>query len=164
MSTAKASGDGTVLLPSSARELIESTAIAHVCTLNSDGSPHITGVWVGMEGDDIVFASMYAWRKTKNLMRDPRVALSIEGSGYHESGLREYLTISGRVVVTEGGAFALLRRLAQVYMGPGVTFPPDELSGLQGYVMRVKVQRFGGVGPWTGAPPGLPEDSAAGKA
>jgi PPOX class probable F420-dependent enzyme len=158
MASSKLTEGDTVVLPEAARQLIESPAIAHVATVNRDGSPHLTGVWVGLDGDDIVFASMYPWRKTRNLQRDPRVMLSIEGPNFHDSGLREYLTVSGRAVVSEGGAFALLRRLAKVYMGPEVDFPPDELSSLSGYVMRIEVERFGGVGPWTGAPPGLPEE------
>lgn len=145
------------VLPRSAVDLINSPALGHVVTLDPDGRPHVTGVWLGMDGDDIVFASMYAWRKTRNLMSDPRVAISVEGAGFHDSGLREYLVLRGRAEVTEGGAFALLRRLAKKYMGPGVAFPPDELAGRSGYVMRMRIEEIGGVGPWTGAPPGLPE-------
>jgi PPOX class probable F420-dependent enzyme len=144
-------------LPPSAVGLINGPALGHVVSLDPDGSPHVTGVWLGMDGDDIVFASMYAWRKTKNLMRDERVAISVESDGFHASGLREYLVVRGRVEVVEGGAFALLRRLAETYMGPGVAFPPDELAGRTGYVMRVRVDEINGVGPWTGAPPGLPD-------
>ncbi|GAB7044729.1 MULTISPECIES: PPOX class F420-dependent oxidoreductase [Catenuloplanes] len=149
-------------LPAAARDLIRSGPLAHLATVNPDGSPHLTGVWVGLDGDDLVFASMYAWRKTKNLWREPRCAVSVEGTGMHASGLREYLVLRGTVTVEEGSAFALLRRLASVYMGPGTEFPPDELSTLGGYVMRMRVERVGGVGPWTGAPPGLPEDAARG--
>jgi len=144
-------------LPPSAVELLGGPVLGHVVSLNPDGSPHVTGVWLGMDGDDIVFASMYAWRKTKNLMRDPRVAVSVESGAFHASGLREYLVVRGRAEVVEGGAFALLRRLAETYMGPGTAFPPDELAGRTGYVMRVRAEEIGGVGPWTGAPPGLPE-------
>ncbi|MEV1010933.1 TIGR03618 family F420-dependent PPOX class oxidoreductase [Streptomyces sp. NPDC049881] len=146
-------------LPESARRLIESSALAHVVSLNPDGSPHVTGVWVGLDEGDIVFASMYAWRKTRNLQQDGRVALTIEGDGFHDSGLREYLVVYGTAEVTEGGAFPLLRRLALTYMGPDALFPPDQLSELNGYVMRVKIERISGVGPWTAGPPGLPEDA-----
>ncbi|MDT0446652.1 TIGR03618 family F420-dependent PPOX class oxidoreductase [Streptomyces johnsoniae] len=146
-------------LPESARRLIESPALAHVVSLNPDGSPHVTGVWVGMDGGDIVFASMYAWRKTQNLQQDERVALTIEGDGFHGSGLREYLVVYGTAEVTEGGAFSLLRRLARTYMGQDAQFPPDQLSTLGGYVMRVRIEKIGGVGPWTAGPPGLPEDA-----
>jgi PPOX class probable F420-dependent enzyme len=150
-------------LPPAAIDLINGPVLGHVVSLNPDGSPHVTGVWLGMDGDDIVFASMYPWRKTKNLMGDPRVVISVESEAFHASGLREYLVVRGRAEVTEGGAFALLRRLAETYMGAGAAFPPDELAERAGYVMRVRAEEIGGVGPWTGAPPGLP-DSHGGAA
>jgi PPOX class probable F420-dependent enzyme len=155
-------GDRRIALPQPAQELIKSGALAHVVTLNPDGSPHVTGVWAGLDNDDIVFASMFAWRKTKNLMLDPRVAISFESSTFHDSGLREYLVVCGRVEMTEGGAFDLLRRLAVTYMGEGAQIPPDELSVHRGYVMRVKAEKVGGVGPWTSGPPGLPKEADAG--
>lgn len=147
----------TVGLPPSAKELIGSGALGHVVTLNKDGSPHVTGVWVGVDGDDLVFASMFAWRKTKNLIRDPRVAVSIEAPGFHDTGLQQYLVVRGQAEVTEGGAFELIRRLAEVYIGKGAQIPPDELRVHTGHVVRVKAEEIGGVGPWKGAPPGLPE-------
>jgi hypothetical protein len=85
------------------------------------------------------------------------MALSVESGKFHSSGLREYLVIRGTVDITEGGAFTLLRQLASVYMGPNTAFPPDELATRPGYVMRVRITEIGGVGPWTGGPPGLPE-------
>lgn len=144
-------------LPDSARRLLDGAALAHLVTLNPDGSPHVTGVWVGLDGEDVVFASMYPWRKTTNLRRDPRAALSVEAPQFHAAGLREYLTVYGTAEVTEGGAYELLGRLARKYLGPGVEFPPPELKSLRGYVMRLRIERVGGVGPWKGDPPGLPE-------
>jgi PPOX class probable F420-dependent enzyme len=148
-------------LPESARQLVESGVLAHVVTLNEDGSPHVTGVWAGVDDGDIVFASMFAWRKTKNLMRDPRVAVSIESPTFHATGLREYLFVRGTVEITDGGAFELIRRLAAVYIGEGAQIPPDELRVHTGHVMRVKAEEIGGVGPWAGPPPGLPKDHRA---
>ena len=150
-----------VALPPSAVDLIRGGALGHVVTLNPDGSPHVTGVWLGVEGDDVVFASMYAWRKTKNLVRDGRVAISLEGKDFHSSGLREYLVLTGHARVEQGGAFPLLRRLAKTYMGPDAEFPPAELAELGGNVMRMRVTKIGGVGPWTAGPPGLPESATS---
>jgi hypothetical protein len=66
-------------------------------------------------------------------------------------GLTEYAVIYGHARITEGGAAALLQRLAYVYMGPGVKFPPMD-DPPPGYVTRVTVDRIEGVGPWTGRP------------
>jgi len=138
-----------VRLPDSARELVESGSLAHLVTLNPDGSPQVTCIWVGLEDDEIVSGHLrLGQRKLKNVARDPRVALSIEGSEIQPPGLKQYLVIHGRARLVEGGAADLLQRLAHVYLGPDVTFPPmdDPPAGL---VMRISVERVGGVGPWT---------------
>ena len=86
------------------------------------------------------------------LARDPRVALSIEGTEIQPPGLKQYLVVHGRARVEEGGAPELLQRLAYVYLGPAVRFPPMP-DPPAGHVMRITVERIGGVGPWTGPAP-----------
>jgi PPOX class probable F420-dependent enzyme len=136
-----------MLLPDSARELIESEALAHLVTRNADGSPQITCVWVGLDGEEIVSGHLGERQKLANVRRDPRVALSLEGMRIHPPGLKEYLVVHGRARVEEGGAPELLQRLAHVYLGPEVKFPPME-DPPPGYTLRITVERIGGVGPW----------------
>src|SRR5436309_14579639 len=137
----------TVLTPS-AREVIESDHLAHLVTINNDGSPHVTIAWVGLEGEEIVIASLRRFRKLRNIERDPRVSISIEGLGLHPIGLREYLVVYGRARIEPGGAADLLRRLARVYIGPDTNFPPDE-NPPPGWITRITAERLGGAGPWT---------------
>jgi PPOX class probable F420-dependent enzyme len=134
-------------LPDSARSVIESAALAHLVTLNRDGSPQVTCVWVGLDGDEIVCAHLPRQRKVENIERDPRVALSIEAEGSNELGLRHYLIVYGRARITEGGAAELLQRLAETYLGPGVKFPPVP-DPPPGYITHIAVDRLAGVGPW----------------
>jgi PPOX class probable F420-dependent enzyme len=135
-------------LPETARHLIESGSLAHLVTLNSDGSPQVTCIWIGLEGDDIVSGHLRPdQRKLQNAARDPRVALSIEGTEIQPPGLKQYLVVHGRARLIEGGAPELLQRLAYVYLGPDVTFPPMD-DPPPGHVIRVTVERIGGVGPW----------------
>ena len=134
-------------LSAEARALLESDALAHMVTVNPDGSPQVSCVWVGVEGDEIFSAHLPHNRKVQNVERDPRVALSIEGQNTNPIGLREYLVVHGRARVEEGGAAELLQRLARVYIGPDAEFPPGE-SHPPGYVLRITPQRLGGVGPW----------------
>ena len=135
-------------LPDSARELIEGGAIGHLVTLDPDGSAQVTGVWVGVEGDELITAYLDpGQRKLANVRRDPRVAISFEGTRIRPPGLREYLVVHGRAEIEEGGGAELLQRLAHVYLGPQVRFPPmdDPPPGVR---LRITVDRVGGVGPW----------------
>ena len=104
-------------LPDSARELIESGALAHLVTLNRDGSPQVSCVWVGIDGDELVAGHLPEHQKIRNIRRDPRVSVSFEGTRVRPPGLKEYLVIHGTARVTEGGAPELLQRLAHVYLG-----------------------------------------------
>jgi PPOX class probable F420-dependent enzyme len=136
-----------LLIGDEARAVIESGALAHLVTVDPDGRPQVSCVWVGLDGDDIVFASLGARRKLDNIARDPRVALSMEGHGLNAMGLREYLVVHGTARIVEGGGPELLQRLARTYLGPDVKFPPmDEPP--PGVVVHIAAERFGGVGPW----------------
>jgi PPOX class probable F420-dependent enzyme len=136
-----------VLIPPEARAVLESDELGHLVTLNADGRPQVTCVWVGLEGDEIVCGHLQRHQKVRNIERDPRVAVSIETRQTNELGLREYLVVHGRARIQEGGAPELLQRLAHTYLGPGVHFPPMP-NPPPGFVTRVSVERLGGVGPW----------------
>jgi PPOX class probable F420-dependent enzyme len=136
-----------ISLSDEARELLESDAIAHVVTIDEDGAPQVTAAWVGLDGDEIVLATLPDQRKLRNLRRDPRIALSIPSTETNRWGLLEYLVVYGTARVTEGGAAEVLQRLAHTYLGPDVVFPnmPDPPPG---FVTRITPERLGGVGPW----------------
>jgi PPOX class probable F420-dependent enzyme len=136
-----------LLIPGEARAVIESGALAHLVTIGADGRPQVSCVWVGLDGDDIVFASLGPRRKLDNIERDPRVALSIEGRETNAMGLREYLVVHGTARIVEGGGPELLQRLARTYLGPDVRFPPVD-DPPPGVVVHIAAERLGGVGPW----------------
>ena len=123
-------------------------SLAHLVTLNADGSPQVTCVWVGMDDEEIVSGHLRVdQRKLRNVARDPRVALSIEGTEIQPPGLKQYLVVHGRGRLVSGGAPELLQRLAHVYLGPDVRFPPMD-DPPPGTVLRIAVDRIAGVGPW----------------
>jgi PPOX class probable F420-dependent enzyme len=64
-------------IPDEVRDLIEGRNFAHVATVNPDGSPHVTPVWVGIDGDTLVITTAEGRAWPENLRRDPRVAVSI---------------------------------------------------------------------------------------
>jgi PPOX class probable F420-dependent enzyme len=108
----------------------------------------VTCIWVGLDGDQIVSAHLSEQQKLRNVRRDPRVVLSLEGSVVRPPGLKEYLVVHGTAELDEGGAPELLQRLAHVYLGPEVKFPPMA-DPPPGTTMRITVDRVGGVGPWS---------------
>ena len=137
------------VLNEAARALIASGPLAHLVTLNEDGTPQVAVIWMGLDGDELVSGHLDGrQRKLQNLRRDPRVVISFEGKGDNGVGMRDYLVVHGTARLTEGGAPELLHDLAQTYIGPGTAFPPMD-NPPPGFVTRIKVDRVTGVGPWT---------------
>jgi PPOX class probable F420-dependent enzyme len=133
-------------IPAALRALIATGPLAHLVTLNADGSPQVTVVWIGVDGDEIVSAHMDLRQKLRNIQRDPRIAISLEAPRQPATFLAEHAILHGTARVDEGGAGELLQRLGKVYVGPDFEFPAADRPG--GYVMRMTVERVIGVGPW----------------
>jgi PPOX class probable F420-dependent enzyme len=137
-------------LNDAARELIGKGADATLVTLNADGSPQVTLVWVALQstpdGDELVTAHLAEHKKVRNVRRDPRVAVTILSDGHVGEVMRPYLAINGTARVVEGGAPELLKDLAQVLAAPGASFPPE--GAPPGFLTRVRIDKVGGVGPW----------------
>jgi PPOX class probable F420-dependent enzyme len=134
-------------LNDAARELIGEGTDATLVTLNPDGSPQISCVWVAVDGDDLLSGHLGSRRKLDNIARDPRVAVSFQGTEIQPPGLLQYLVVHGRATIEEGGAPELLQELAYVHLGPDVKFPPMD-DPPPGQRIRITVKRVGGVGPW----------------
>lgn len=134
-----------------ARALIGSASDATLVTLNPDGSPQVSVVWIALQttpdGDDeIVTAHLLEPKKVRNVHRDPRVALtviSLDRSGM----MTPYLSINGTARIEEGGAPELLAVLAKTMIGPNAKFPPMD-DPPPGYLTRITIEKIGGVGPW----------------
>src|SRR5215831_12417473 len=122
-----------MMIPESVRTLVATGPLAHLTTLNRDGSPQVTVVWVAIEDEEIVSAHLHLHHKLKNIRRDPRVAVSLLSPSKNAIGLQEYLVVYGEARVTEGGAVPLLQRLARVYMGPDADLPSEEFRHLPGF-------------------------------
>jgi PPOX class probable F420-dependent enzyme len=128
------------------RALIEAGPMAHVTTLNADGSPQVSVVWVGLDGEDLVTGHLHHGVKLRNLERDPRAVVSMDAP--REPGVflnPSAVVYASATVEPSDQAWDLLDRLAKVYVGPDTTFPVPRRAG---YVIRYRVERVGGVGPW----------------
>ena len=111
-------------LPVELRDLIESGPMAHLSTINADGSPQVTVIWVGLDGDDLVSGHMSRYVKLRNIERDPRVVLSFDAPRVAGAFLNEYAVIQARAAIEPGeAAWDLLNRLAKVYVAPDAEFP-----------------------------------------
>jgi PPOX class probable F420-dependent enzyme len=135
------------VLNAAAQQTIDDGHPAHLVTINPDGSPQLSVVWVGLDGGEIVCGHLDDRQKLRNVRRDPRVVLSLETGVVNDFGLAEYLVIHGRGQVTEGGAAPLLQRLAHAYLGPDVVFPPGD-DPPPGFILHIAPDRVGGIGPW----------------
>jgi PPOX class probable F420-dependent enzyme len=101
-------------IPASHADLLTKPAFANLATLNPDGSPQVTPVWVDFDGSHVIVNTARGRVKAKNLAREPRVALSIADP---ENPYR-YLGIQGRVVeMTEKGGDAHIDKMAKKYLG-----------------------------------------------
>ncbi|HEX4213207.1 MAG TPA: PPOX class F420-dependent oxidoreductase [Candidatus Dormibacteraeota bacterium] len=135
-------------IPESARVVLDSGRLAHLATINPDGTPHVTCVWVRAEGDEVVLTSMTRKKRyVHNLERDPHLAISVHTDHFNEHGLQEYLVVYGTAAIVDGGAAQVLTELAAVYLGPDNNFSlgPNPPAG---HLIRITPDRLGGVGAW----------------
>ena len=134
-------------LPKELRDLVESGPLAHLSTVNPDGSPQVSVIWIGLAGDDLVSGHLTWNKKLRNIGRDPRVVLSVEAPRDPAVFLSEHAVLRARATIEPTDeAWDLLNRLTKVYMTPEKEFPAPRTSG---YIVRYAIERIGGVGPWT---------------
>ena len=136
-------------LDDSARALIGDGADATLVTINPDGSPQVSVVWVALQstpdGDELVSAHLSEYQKTRNVRRDPRVAVTIVAPAV-PGQQTPYLSIAGTARIVEGGAPELLTELAEAMLGSSEHFPPANAPA--GLLTRIRIEKVGGIGPW----------------
>ncbi|HZR54048.1 MAG TPA: PPOX class F420-dependent oxidoreductase [Streptosporangiaceae bacterium] len=123
----------TVLLNAGVRRLLDAPNLAVLATINKDGSPQTSVVWVDTEGDELVISSAQGRRKDLNIRRDPRVSLSV----YDAEDPDTYAEIRGDATVTEDVGRTLAVRLAEKYQGPGAG---EEFLSLPPEIVRVVIR------------------------
>src|SRR5262245_35212251 len=100
-------------IPQSHSDLFSKKAIANLATVNPDGSPQVTPVWVDFDGTNILVNTARGRKKDRNLQGNARVALAIADP---ENPYR-YLGVQGRVVeMTEQGAAPHIDKMAKKYL------------------------------------------------
>jgi PPOX class probable F420-dependent enzyme len=115
------------------KRLLDEPNVAVLATINPDGSPQSSPIWVGRDGDDLVISSARGRRKDRNIQRDPRVSLTV----FDRTDPEQYGEIRGRATVTEDAGRALAVRLAEKYTGPGAG---EEYLKLPPEVVRIVIR------------------------
>jgi PPOX class probable F420-dependent enzyme len=129
-------------IPDEAKHLFENKDFAHVATLNADGSPQVSAVWIGLDGDLITFNTAEGRLKTKNLQRDPNVAISIAG----QENPYENLIVQGKVVeLTHDGADEDIDALAKRYLDADSY--PFRQPGEQRVIVKIEPQKVNHTNP-----------------
>jgi PPOX class probable F420-dependent enzyme len=109
-----------------ARGLVDGPNSGVLATINPDGGPQTSVVWVGRDGDDVVISTTAGMRKETNLRRDPRASLLV----VDKDDSARYVEIRGTATVSEDVGRALAVQLAEKYVGPGagqeyLDLPPE---------------------------------------
>ncbi|MGI5163130.1 PPOX class F420-dependent oxidoreductase [Spirillospora sp. CA-253888] len=133
----------TIALGATARWLIDGNNPAVLATLNPDGSPQTSVVWVGRDGDDLLISSAAGRRKDTNLRRDPRASLTV----FDKNDPLQYIEVRGTATVSEDEGRKLAVELAEQYEGPGkgqeyLDLPPEVVR----IVIRLTPHRVVGTG------------------
>lgn len=100
-------------IPEKLKDLLDSTAIAHVATVTPGGSPRTSPMWFEWDGQQVLLSHTKARAKTRDVKANPRIALSIADP---ENPYR-YLEIRGPVEIQDDPDKTLIHRLAKKYRG-----------------------------------------------
>lgn len=121
-------------LPDAARAAVDGKNFATVATLEPDGQPQLSVVWITRDGDDLIFSTTRGRRKTDNLERDARVTVLV----YPLDAPYSYLEVRGLAELTEQGGRELIDELSRKYTGGDYTMDgPDAVR----VVVRVKADK-----------------------
>ncbi|MFE9694214.1 PPOX class F420-dependent oxidoreductase [Micromonospora sp. NPDC005806] len=93
--------------------LLSEPQLAHVATIESDGTPHVTPVWVDTDGEHIVFNTVKGRQKYLNMARNPMVAVSV----VDKANDFRTLWVKGTTEFVTEGADEHIDRMAKKYLG-----------------------------------------------
>ncbi|MEU0099014.1 PPOX class F420-dependent oxidoreductase [Streptomyces sp. NPDC006267] len=131
----------TAALSTELKNLLDSPVFVNIATVQPDGSPQVSPVWVKRDGDDLLISTTVGRRKEKNLRRDPRVSVVVQPFDAPYS----YAEIRGEATLTTDGGQELIDELSVKYTGmPYAQFNPDSKSDGPRVVVRVSPRKVVG--------------------
>lgn len=135
-------------IPAPVGALLGSDALAHVITLNPDGSPQVSVVWCAVRGDRVMFCTDERSAKVRNIRREPRVILSIEDEARNLVGTQHHLVVHGTATVVGPADPDLCDELCRTYVGKA-DHPTNLKNSASAVTVAVAVERLAGNGPWS---------------
>ncbi|WP_326824658.1 PPOX class F420-dependent oxidoreductase [Streptosporangium sp. NBC_01639] len=124
----------TVTFNETTRKLLDGRNFATVATLNPDGGPQSSVVWILREDDTVLFSTTTGRRKARNLAKDPRISVSV----FETENPYNSVEIRGTAELVEDGDKALPHRLSHKYLGEDPPPEPDDVIRL---IVRVVPER-----------------------
>jgi PPOX class probable F420-dependent enzyme len=103
----------TTPLPQAAKDLLDAPEFATVATIEPDGRPHLSVIWVGRDGDDLLFSTTKGRRKTDNLERDGRATILV----YPKENPYSYLEVRGTATLTDDPQAEYIDTMSLKYTG-----------------------------------------------
>jgi PPOX class probable F420-dependent enzyme len=124
-------------LSPAALALLDGRNYAVLATVNPDGSPQTSVMWLGRDGADVLFSTVEGRRKHRNMVRDPRVSVSVIDSADPEN----YVELRGRVSMTPDVGRRFDTQLSWKYDGRD---PGPDRPGAVRVVVRLVVDKATG--------------------
>jgi PPOX class probable F420-dependent enzyme len=124
------------VLNEAARAILDAPEFATIATLQPDGQPHLSVVWIERDGDDVLISTVKGRQKFRNIERDPRVAVLV----YPKDAPYSYVEIRGTAEMTEEGGRELIDRLARQYRGWD-RYPADDGTDNVRVVVRIRADK-----------------------
>lgn len=127
----------TITLSAGVRALIDGPNFATVATLDPDGGPQTSVVWIGLDDGALVFSATEDRRKVRNLRRDPRASVSIIDA----ADPYRHVQLRGTVTVVADPGKTLGKVLSHKYVGED---PPAEAPEVERVIVRLNVEKVAG--------------------
>ena len=121
-----------------ARELLDGRNVATVATLNPDGAPQTSVVWIARDADTVSFSAIATRQKVRNLVRDPRISLTV----FDAANPYRSVEIRGTAEVVEDPHKSLSKVVSHKYLGED---PPPEPDDVLRVIVRVTPQKVIGL-------------------
>jgi PPOX class probable F420-dependent enzyme len=126
-----------ISLSDATRTLLDGRNFAVLATVNPDGSPQSSVMWLGRDDDDVLFSTVAGRRKHRNMQRDPRISVSV----WDAEDPYSYVELRGRVTMTEDVGRQVDTQLSWKYDGKD---PDPDVPGAVRLVVRLVVDKATG--------------------